>query len=89
MFFKHVQQVVIELKGPRTLQGLLQDYNHLMKNIGFDTTSTQSSTIKQLLQKEFEDKLGFHDRFHKNKSTIVYDTTGGGSYIETAIYSWG
>ncbi len=89
MFFQHVQKVVFELKEPRSLQGLLLDYTSLMKNFGFDMTTTKSSTIKQLLQKEFEDKIGFHVRFHKNKSTIVYDTSEGGSYIEAAIYSWG
>ena len=42
-----------------------------------------------MLQNEFKDKIGFHARFHKNQSTIVYDAPAGGSYIEAAIYSWG
>ena len=88
MFFKHVRTVVLEMNEPRTLQGLLLDYNEMRKNFGFESV-TQTSTIKKILQKEFKDKIGFHDRFHKNQSTIVYDTSAGGSYIEAAIYSWG
>lgn len=42
-----------------------------------------------MLQDEFKEELGFHDRFHKNQSTIVYDASAGGTYIESAIYSWG
>ena len=76
------------MNEPRTLQGLLLDYNQMAANFGFDSL-TKSSTIKQMLQNEFKGQLGFHDRFHKNQSTIVYDASAGGSYIEAAIYSWG
>ena len=42
-----------------------------------------------MIQDEFQEKIGFHDCYHKNKSTIVYNKSAGGSYIESAIYSWG
>ena len=88
MFFKHVCTVVLEMNEPRTLQGLLLDYNQMRKNFGFASV-TQTSIVKKKFQKEFKDKIGFHDHFHKNQSTIIYDTSAGGSYIEAAIYSWG
>lgn len=88
MFFKHVRKVVLEMNEPRTLQGLLVEYNQISSNFGFESV-TKTSTIKQMLQNEFKDKIGFHDRFHKNQSTIAYDASAGGSYIEAAIYSWG
>ena len=42
-----------------------------------------------MLQKEFKDQPGFHNRLLKNQSTLVYDTKAGGSYVEAAINSWG
>ena len=88
MFFRHVRTVVLEMNEPRTLQGLLVDYNQMSANFGFETV-IKTSTIKQMLQNEFKDNIGFLDRFHKNQSTIVYDASAGGSYIEAAIYYWG
>ncbi len=88
MFFKHVRNVILELREPRTLQGLLLDYNRMCTNFGFETV-TKTSTLKTMLQDEFKEELGFHNRFHKNQSTIVYDASAGGTYIESAIYSWG
>eukprot|EP00112_Aurelia_sp_Birch-Aquarium-sp1_P007232 Seg1787.9 transcript_id=Seg1787.9/GoldUCD/mRNA.D3Y31 product="hypothetical protein" protein_id=Seg1787.9/GoldUCD/D3Y31 len=89
MFFSHVRKVVIEMNEPRTLRGLLLDYENMLRNFGFDTNTTKTSTIKNMIQKEFNEKIGFHNRYHKNMSTIVYDTSSGGSFVEAAIYSWG
>ena len=89
MFFQHVRSSVLQMHEPRTLQGLLQDSNDLMRNYGFDVSSIKTSRIKQLLKEQFGNKLGFHDSYRKNQSTIVYDTTAGGSYIEAAINLWG
>eukprot|EP00794_Sanderia_malayensis_P000931 gene931-241_t len=61
----------------------------MLRNFGFDTNTTKTSTTKIMLQKEFDDKIGFHNRYHKNMSTIVYDTSSGGLFIEAAMYSWG
>ena len=89
MFFSHVRKVVIEMNEPRTLKGLLLDYENMLRNFGFDTSTTKTSTIKNMIQEEFNEKIGFHNRYHKNMSTIVYGTSSGGSFIEAAIYSWG
>ena len=42
-----------------------------------------------MIGKEFKSNTGIHDRFVKNTSTIVYNASAGGSYIEAAINSWG
>jgi hypothetical protein len=45
--------------------------------------------IKDILQNEFQDQIGFHQHFHKNYSALVLDRSAGGSNIEADIYSWG
>ena len=65
------------------------DYNKHLHNFGFDYSGNRPSTIKRMLHNEFPTTTGFHDRFHKNQSTIVYNTSAGGSYVEAAIHSWG
>lgn len=89
MFFKHVRQIVFEDHELRTLQSLLSDYKALLRNYGFDPSGKKSSNIKEMLQEEFGEKIGFHNRYRKNESALVYDTSAGGSYIEAAIYSLG
>ena len=89
LFLKHVHKVILDLNESRTLQGLLLDYNNILHNFGYDESSPRSSTIKQMIKKEFKNKIGFHDRFVKNTSTLVYNASAGGSYIEAAINSWG
>lgn len=42
-----------------------------------------------MLEKEFGDKIDFHVKFQKNQSTIVYDVSNAGSFIEAAINAWG
>ena len=49
----------------------------------------RTSTLKSILEKEFGDTIGFHNRFQKNQSCIVYDVSKGSSYIEAAINAWG
>ena len=73
-------------KELRTLKGLLADYNEMLDNHNM-TTCNNTTSLKRLLQKQFGNILGFHKRYHANKSTIVYDTTCGGSYVESAMYS--
>ena len=89
LFLIHVHKVILDLNEPRTLQGLLLDYNNILHNFRYDESSTKSSTIKQMIEKELKNKIGFHDRFVKNTSTIVYNASAGGSCIEAAINSWG
>lgn len=40
-----------------------------------------------MLIKEYGNGIGFHERREKNKSELVYDTKGGGDYVEAAINS--
>ena len=67
---------------------LLNDYNHLLSNHNFPKCE-QTSKFKSILEKEFGYAIGFRNRFQKNQSSIVYDVSKGGSYIEAAINAWG
>ena len=91
MFLDHVKDVIIDRNEPRTLQGLLEDYNSLSEKFGSKNTLSQKSTshLKTLLETKFGTQIGFHERFHRNRSTIVYSAVEGGSFIECAINSWG
>ncbi|KAG0725586.1 hypothetical protein GWK47_038368 [Chionoecetes opilio] len=42
-----------------------------------------------MIQDEFNDRIGFHERYQKNHSALVYDTYSRGSYAEAAINCWG
>lgn len=75
----HVRKVIFQDNEPRTLKGLLEDYNHLLSNYNFKKCE-RTSVLKTLLQKEFKDANGFHNRFQKNQSCIVYDVSKGGNY---------
>lgn len=88
LFFEHVRECVIKDKEPRTLKGLMNDYNKLLDNFNYPECD-RTSYIKKILEDTFGDELGFHNRFQKNESTIVYDSKSGGTYIEAAINSWG
>ena len=90
MLLKHLQKIILELNEPRTLQGLLEDYNTILHNFGFPTNSVKFAAIKTLIQKEFGDDVGFHLRYQRNRSTLAYNNSAGGNYIEAVgIYSWG
>ena len=89
LFLKHVRTVIFERNEPRTLQGLLLDYKHFLNNFGHETGVMKSSAVKDIIQNEFGNGIGFHARYLKNESTIVYDASQAGSYVESAIYSWG
>ena len=89
MFLKHVQKVILELNEPKTLQDLLEDSKAILHNFGFPTKSVKSAVIKTLIQKEYGDNVGFHLRYHRNQSALLYDKTAASSYIEAAICSWG
>ena len=89
MFLNHVSHVIFDLNEPRTLQGLLEDYKYISSNFGISCDGSKSSTVKRMLANEFQDKIGFHDRYHRNQSILVYDKSQGGSFIEAAINAWG
>lgn len=44
---------------------------------------TLSSCVKNVLL--CDDGTGFHESNQKNKSGLMYDTKGGGTYIEDAL----
>lgn len=89
MFLNHVSKIIFELNEPRTLQGLLLDYKNIAENFLISTEKIKTSTIKEILAKEFHSKIGFYNRFRKNKSTIEYDSSQGSSFIEAAVNAWG
>ena len=86
MFFDHTQKVEHEL---RSLQSLLRDYCSIISPFGFPTSGVRSSFIKEILRREFKGRIGFHSRPERNHSELVYDVSGGGSYVEAALSSIG
>ena len=86
--FIHVRKVIFQDNEPKTLKRLLDNYNHLLSNHNFPKCE-RTSKLKSILKKEFGDVVGFHNRFQENQSSIVYDVSKGGSYIEAAINAWG
>ena len=88
LMFIQVRKVIFQDNEPRTLKGLLDDYNDLLSNHNFPKCE-RTSKLKSILEKEFGDVVGFHNRFQENQSSIVYDVSKGGSYIEAAINAWG
>ena len=82
------EKIIFQDNKPRTLKGLLDDCNHLLSNHNFPKCE-QTSKLKSILEKEFGDAIGFHNRFQKNQSSIVYDVLKGSSYIQAAINAWG
>ena len=81
MFFKHVNKCIFEDNEPRLLSGYLLGNYNLEK-------FTQARSLKEILEKEFGDRIGFHKRYHVTESTIVFNRTDG-DFIEAAINSWG
>ena len=86
-FFNHAKNVIFEENEPRNLEGLLEDYNKLLENYNFKRCE-RSLLLKEMLQKEFGQSIGFHNRFQKNKSCIVFDVSKGYTYVEAAINFW-
>ena len=76
LFLNHVNKVIFEENEPRTLKGLMDDYNRMMENYNF-TAINRTATIKDMLQKEFGKSIGFHNCLHKNKSAIHYQVGKG------------
>ena len=63
-FFNHVKNVIFEENKPRTLKGLLEDYNKIVENYSFRKFE-RTSLLKEMLQKEFGQSIGFHNCFQK------------------------
>ena len=88
LFYDHVKTVIFDENEPRTLKGLLEDYNKLLTD-NMCPVCQKTSVVKELLENEFGERIGFHSRSEVNQSWIVYDVSKGGSYIEAALKSWG
>lgn len=88
IFFNHVRQVIFEDHEFRTVQSLLQDYQRIISNHGH-YSKVKSSYVKDILMKEFEEDIGFHQRSQKNASELVFDKTAAGTYVEAALSSFG
>ena len=50
---------------------------------------TRVTTVKEMLQEEFGNNIGFHERIHKNKNIIVYNKADCGTFIDAALHSLG
>ncbi len=61
----------------------------IISQFGFPTSGVRSSFIKEILRREFKERIGFHSRPERNHSELVYDVSGGGSYVEAALSSVG
>ena len=89
LFLKEIEErVFVEGETP-TLKQLLREYEHFLWDHGIIRTSLRTFDIKVMLEKEFEEKIGFHNRYHKNESTLVFDKNNGGTFLEAAMHCWG
>ena len=89
VFIEHVQHIVCQLKEPRTLKGLLDDYHNILFDLRGEDKQFKTSYIRNIISEEFGDQFSFHNRVHKNASTFVFDSSEGGSFLESAVNSWG
>ena len=87
LFFRHVDTVIFEEHEIRSLQSLLEDYKRIVSDYGYPVGDVKSSYLKELLIKEYQDRIGFKERNERNKSDWVYDVCGGGDYIELVMCS--
>ena len=88
IFFKRIDKIIFQEHEFRSLQSLLDEYRTVAMEYGFDVGRLKSSYVKEILSKEYGDRIGFHER-GKNISEFVYDTHGGGSYVNAAFNSFG
>ena len=88
-FYRYVDEVIFKEHEIRTLQSLLQDYKTILRNYGYPVGDIRSSYLKELLESEYKDKIGFQERSAKKLGELVYDKKGGGDYIQYAVDSLG
>ena len=84
-----MQRTVCQLNKPRTLKGLLNDYRNFLFDLRGEEKVYKTLYIKTLISEEFKDQIIFHNRYQKNKSTLVFSRCGEGSFLESALNSWG
>ena len=88
IFLNHVRNIIFEENEPRTLKGLLQDFNQILDDNDCEKCQ-RTSIVKEMLENEFGNRIGFHMRSQVNQSWIVFDVSKGGNFIEAALNSWG
>ena len=89
LFLRRVDEIIFTEHEIRSLQSLLREYKQIAAEYGFPVGKVKFSYVKDVLIKEYDDGIGFHERNEKNKSELVYNTKGGGNYIEAALNSFG
>ena len=88
VFFEMVNQVIFQDHEFRSVQSLLRDYTRIINSYGYHSV-VKSSYVKDILKREYGDKIAFYSREERNQSDIAYDNTAAGSYVEAAILSLG
>ena len=88
VFIDHVERVICQLKEPRTLKGLLDDYNNILYDLTGEEKQYKTSYIRNLISDEFGNQILFHDRHQKNASTFVFDSSEGENFLESAVNTW-
>ena len=89
VFLDHVQRTVCQVNEPRTLKGLLNDYQNFLFDLRGEEKEYKTSYIKDHIREEFKDQVIFHNRYQKNENTLVLNRCGGGNFLESALNSWG
>ena len=70
-------------------EGLLNDYHNFLFDLRGEEKVCKTSYIQTLISEEFKDQIIFRNRYQKNESTLVFSRCGGGSFLESALNSWG
>ena len=89
VFIDNVQRTICQPNEPRTLKGLLNAYHNFLFDLRGEEKVYKTSYIKTLISEEFKDQIIFHNRYQKNESTLVFSSCGEGSFLESALNSWG
>ena len=89
MFLKEVENRIFVEGEPATLKQLLREYETFLSDHGVVRSSLRTFDVKIMLEEAFGERIGFHDRYRKNESTLVYDKNNGGSFLEAALNCWG
>jgi len=89
VFIDHVQRTICQQNEPRTLKTLLDYYDYFLYDLRGEEKEYKTSYVKDLISAEFKEQILFHERYQKNESTLVLNRSGGGSFLESALNSWG
>ena len=87
-FLKEVENKIFVEGEPTTLKQLLKEYESFLLDHGIIRTSLKTYDIKLMLEERFEERIGFHNRYRRNESTLVYDNHEGGTFLEAALNCW-